>query len=166
MREVSEARERRADRLKERIYLTFTALAVVLALGGHTSATAEQALTTLAITVAGTLLAVLVADLVSHLVAHERLPTLDELRHALASSVGTVGAVLLPFVFLGLATLGVWDTGRALRGSAVALIVSLVAVGYAAVRRVRLPIWQRLVVLGAEAVLGLGVIGLELLAHR
>jgi NitT/TauT family transport system substrate-binding protein len=55
----------RADRLKERIYLTFTALAVVLALSSR-QAEPLEALFTLLVTVLGSLLAILLADLVSH----------------------------------------------------------------------------------------------------
>ena len=53
----------------------------------------------------------------------------------------------------------------ALRASTIALIVSLVGIGYLAVRRVRLPLGQRLIVLFAEFGLGIAVVLLELLAH-
>ena len=49
--------------------------------------------------------------------------------------------------------------------STIALIVSLVAIGYLAVRRVRLPLGQRMIVLFAEFGLGIAVVLLELLAH-
>lgn len=54
---------------------------------------------------------------------------------------------------------------RRLRASTIALIVSLVGIGYLAVRRVRLPLGQRPIVLFAEFVLGIAVVLLELLAH-
>ncbi|RWZ46216.1 hypothetical protein ELQ90_15710 [Labedella phragmitis] len=156
----------RAERLKERVYVTFTSLAVVLALVSHAhDTTPGEAATTLLIAVVGTLLAVFVADFVSHIAAHEAMPTSDELRHMAGVSMGAVTVLVLPLVFLGLAALDVWTVLAALRASAVALIVSLVAIGFLAVRRVKLPVGQRLIVLLAEAVLGLAVIGLELLAH-
>lgn len=159
-------REGRAERLKERVYVTFTSLAVVLALASHAhDTTPGEAVTTLLIAVVGTLLAVFVADFVSHIAAHEAMPTSDELRHMAAVSMGAITVLVLPLVFLGLAALDVWTVLGALRASAVALIVSLVAIGFLAVRRVKLPLGQRLIVLLAEAVLGLAVIGLELLAH-
>ncbi len=58
-------RGERAEHLMERIYLTFTALAVVIALRGHEGATTGEALVTLLVTSVGTLLAVLVADVIS-----------------------------------------------------------------------------------------------------
>ena len=145
--------------------LRFAALAVVLALGAHGEAEPAAALITLTVTVFGTLLAVFTADIVSHLVVHERLFTVAELRHAIASSFGALGSVILPFVFLALAATEVWSLEAALRGSAIALIVALVVIGWIAARRVALTWWQRLIVLGAEAALGLAVIGLQLLAH-
>jgi hypothetical protein len=40
-----------------------------------------------------------------------------------------------------------------------------VVIGWVAVRRLELRWWQRLLALGAEAVLGLAVVGLQVLAH-
>ncbi|MCP2269944.1 hypothetical protein LV75_002445 [Actinokineospora diospyrosa] len=154
----------RVARLKERVYLTFTALAVVLALRSHAEHAGEAAVLLL-ITVTGTLLAVLVADVVSHIAVHAALPDRGELGRMLRISFGALGAVTLPFIFIGLAGLGVWRVEVALRASTIALVASLGAIGYIAVRRVRLPPWQRLIVLFAELALGAAVVGLELLAH-
>jgi hypothetical protein len=161
--DVRNSAEARAEALKERVYITFTALAVVLAMREHVES-AETALITLLIAVVGTLLAVFVADVVSHIAVHAVLPTRPELQHMLRISLGAIGAVVLPFVFLTLAVRG-WRLEAALRASSIALLAALVAIGYAAVRRLRLPLWQRLLVLLAEFVLGLLVLGLELLAH-
>ncbi|MFK0402111.1 hypothetical protein ACIQTT_07245 [Microbacterium sp. NPDC090225] len=158
-------RAARAAHLKERIYLTFAALAVVITLSAHGHVSAGEAATTLIVTVMGTLLAVFTADLISHLVVHERLFTRSELRHALASSFGALGTVVLPFVFLGFAALDAWSTDAALRASAIALLLSLIVIGWIAVRRMPLTWLQRLIALGAEAALGLAVIGLQVLAH-
>ncbi|RIQ18331.1 hypothetical protein [Jiangella rhizosphaerae] len=155
----------RADILKERIYITFTALAVVLALRAHAVSAAEAALS-LAVVVLGTVLAVFVADVVSHIAVHEVLPVREELRHMARVSLGALGALVLPGVFIGLAVADVWEIEPALRASSIALVAALAAIGYLAVRRARLPTWQRVVVLFAEVVLGLVVIGLELLAHN
>ena len=158
--------ERRAEQLKERIYVTFTSLAVVLALASHADAVSPRsAAGTLLITVIGTLLAVFVADVVAHIAIHACLPTRDEFRHMLRVSVGSISVIGLPLVFLGVAGAGSWDTARALRASTIALAASLIAIGYLAVRRVRLPLRQRLVVLFAEFGLGMVVVLVELLAH-
>ncbi|WP_068270879.1 hypothetical protein [Aldersonia kunmingensis] len=158
-------RQERADRLKERIYLTFTALAVVLALRAHGDDDAAKALATLVVTVFGTLLAVFTADIVSHLVVHERMMTRKEFRHAVSSSFGALGAVTLPVVFLVLAVLDVWKPEAALRASTIALIAALVVIAFAAVRHTTLNPLQRLIALGAEAALGVAVVGLQILAH-
>ncbi|MEU1972963.1 hypothetical protein ABZ477_15015 [Microbacterium sp. NPDC019599] len=160
-----EARRERADRLKERIYLSFAALAVVLAINAHGHADPLDAFLTLLVTVLGTLLAVFVADIISFTVAHERPMNRAEFRHAVSASFGTLGAIAAPFAFLLLAVAGVWEIETALRASAIALIAALVVIGWVAVRRVKLTWWQRLVALGGEAVLALAVIGLQLLAH-
>lgn len=159
------ARLERADKLKERIYLTFTALAVVLALRAHGDVEPVKGLLTLVVTVFGTLLAVFTADIVSHLVVHERVMNRAEFRHAVSSSFGTLGAITLPVVFLLLAAFDVWEPEAALRASTIALIAALVAIGYAAVRRSPLSPMQRLLALGGEAILGVAVVGLQTLAH-
>jgi hypothetical protein len=158
--------ERRADQLKERIYVTFTSLAVVLALASHADEVSPRsAAATLLITVSGTLLAVFVADVVAYIAVHATLPTLDEFRHMLRVSIGSISVIGLPMIFLAVAGAGAWETARALRASTIALAASLIAIGYLAVRRVRLPLRQRLVVLFAEFGLGVVVVLIELLAH-
>jgi purine-cytosine permease-like protein len=104
----------RAEALKERVYVTFTGLAVVLTLESHSETlTAGEAASTLTITVIGTLLAVFVADLVSHVAVHAKTPTRPELRHMARVSFGAFGAIVFPLIFM-----------------------TLVLVGYLAVRRV------------------------------
>lgn len=158
--------ERRAEQLKERIYVTFTSLAVVLALSSHAEEVSPRsAATTLVITVGGTLLAVFVADLVAHITVHATVPDADEFRHMVKVSVGSLGVLVLPLIFIGLAGAGVWQIAGSLRASTVALAASLIVIGYLAARRVRLPRRQRLVILFAEFGLGVVVVLLELLAH-
>ncbi len=158
--------EERAAQLKERVYLSFAALAVVLALSSHTDGlTVTEAATTLAITVFGVALAVFVADLVSHLVVQAAAPDRREVRHMVRVSLGSLGTLALPFAFIGLAALEVWNVEQALRASSYALVVTLGAVGYLAVRRVPLPRWQRLIALAVLVALGCLVVALELLAH-
>lgn len=158
--------DQRADRLKERVYVTFAALAVVLALRGHVEGLMPgRAATTLVITVGGTLLAVFLADLVSHVVVHNHLPTRAESRHMVGVVSSAGGVVVLPLVFLGAAASGAWTTAGALTASTSALVASLGLVGYVAVRRAAIPTWQKWLLLLAEVVLGVVVVGLEVLAH-
>jgi hypothetical protein len=159
--------EHRAEALKERVYVTFTSLAVVLAMQSHSTEhlTAGEAAATLSITVVGTLLAVFVADVVSHLAVHTAVPTGPELRRMAAVSFGAFAAVVLPLIFIAFAALEWWSIDAALRASTIALAVTLIAIGFLAVRRVRMAWWQRFIALGAEFLVGAAVVGLELLAH-
>lgn len=158
-----EAKER-AEKLKERVYVTFTAIAVVLALAAH-EVSAARALVVLVITLLGTVVAVFVADVVSHLAVHGTLPDGHERRHMLRVSFGAFGVIVPPIAFLVLAIWDVWPVETALRVSSYVLVLTLIAIGYVAVHRVTLPLWQKLVVLFGEFVLGSLVIALELLAH-
>jgi hypothetical protein len=155
-----------AEHLKERVYISFTALAVVLALrAGEHEISAGSAAATLFVTVLGALLAIFVADFVSHLAAHGVLPDRSQLRHMLGVSLGALSAIVLPLVLVGLAAVGVWSLDAGLFAAVIVLLATLAAVGFLAVRRARIPTWQKLVVLLAEAGLGLAVIALEVLAH-
>ncbi|MFJ6538297.1 hypothetical protein ACIQH5_18890 [Paenarthrobacter sp. NPDC091711] len=158
--------QHRAEALKERVYVTFTGLAVVLALQSHSETlTPGEAASTLAITVVGTLLAVFVADFVSHLAVHAKTPSRSELAHMARTSFGAFGAIVLPLIFIAVAAMGRWSVETSLRASTVALITALVLIGYLAVRRVKMSWRKKVIVLGAEFLLGLAVVGLELLAH-
>ena len=154
-----------AERLKERIYVTFTALAVVLALLSHGEPSWQEALSTLAIAVVGTLLAVFIADVLARTTVNERLLSREEFGHVVSVVLGALGAIVLPVLLLVLAALDVWSVDNALLASAFSLVLALVVFGFIAVRKTRLPWWQRALVLLAEALLGLLVIALELLAH-
>ncbi|MCA9833354.1 MAG: hypothetical protein KC435_05370 [Thermomicrobiales bacterium] len=155
----------RAAALKERIYLTFASLAVVIALTTHGHAEAGPAARTLAVTVFGLLLSMFVADVVSHIVVHETFPTRAEFGHMVRTTFGAVGAVTVPFVLLAIAHFTDWDAVSALKWSAGWLLVSLVGIGFLAVRKLELTFLQKLIVLGAEAGLGFIVISLQILAH-
>lgn len=158
-------REVRADLLKERIYVTFTALALLIALDSHGHITALNALTTLLITVAATLLAVFVADVLAHMTVAERPLTRAEVQRALKVTLGSIGAIFLPVVVLLLAHVGVLEVETSLRIAIGALLVALVLFGFLAVRKARMAWWRRLIALAALGLVGLAVIALELLAH-
>lgn len=164
-RRRDDARYMTAEHLKERIYLSFTALAVLLAMQSHGHLEAGETLRTFLITIAGMLCAIFVADMMAHLLEHRRLFTRAELRHAVSVSFGSAGAVALPVLFLALAALGLWPVERAVRAAAIALIAGLVVIGWLAVRRADLAPGQKALVLLAEAGLAVGVVALEILAH-
>lgn len=157
-------RTARAEHLKERVYLTFTTLAVVVAVYAHHETDPGVAFRTVLVSAIGTLLAVFAADVIAHMVIHEALMTASELRHAAQTSFGALSAVLLPLLFLAAAKWGWWQTDTALVASAISLLLALVLIGFLAIRRLRVTWWQRLLALGMEAVIGLVVIGLQVLA--
>jgi hypothetical protein len=68
-------------------------------------------------------------------------------------------------VSLALAGAGIWPLDRALRTARTVLVVTLAAIGFLAVRRVRLAAWRKIVLLLILAALGAAVILLETLAH-
>lgn len=138
---------------------------MVLALASHGHVSVGEAASTLGVTVIGALLAMFTAELISHLVVHERMVTRAEIGHALLVARGGLEAVSVPFVLLAISALTGWDVEAALKASSIALVVVLVLFGYLAARRVPLTLLQRVAVLGGEALLGLAVIGLQILAH-
>ncbi|MET3949989.1 hypothetical protein [Arthrobacter sp. UYEF36] len=157
----------RAASLKERVYISFTSLAVVLALRSHADETTPAAAAaTLSIVVVGSLLGIFVADLLSHLTVHARLPSGQELHHTIAVSTEALSVLVTPLLLLTAAGLGLWSTAVALQWAVIVLVVTLLIVGYLAIRRLELPIRHKVVIVFAEVVLSLVVIGLELLAHN
>ncbi|MBN8206195.1 hypothetical protein JF550_09510 [Microbacterium esteraromaticum] len=153
-----------AERLKERIYISFAALAVLVALSAHEVAP-EAATGTLVITVLGTVTAVFVADMLSHLVVQGGLPTAAELRHALAASFGAATAGIAPVLLLTGAIAGWWSTECALLAGQLCVVLGLVIVAYLAVRRVPMRWWQRIIALGVEALVGSLVVIIQVAAH-
>jgi hypothetical protein len=152
--------------LKERVYVTFTSLAVVVALRAHGEIESPaQAAGILIVTVSGTVLAVLLADLLSHVATHTQLPSWPQLQHMLVVSLGAAVVTIPPLILLALAAIGLWSAATALLLSLLTLLTSLIAISYLALHRLRLPVWQKVVFFSAEAVLGLVVIALDLLAH-
>jgi hypothetical protein len=163
---AGESPARHADRLRERVYVTFTALAVILALGSRAEdISVGEAATTLVITVLGIVMAAFTAELIGHVVAHAALPDADELFFLIRTCLQALGVIVLPLIFLGLAALGRWELHGALRASSIVLIVTLAAIGYLGVRRTSIPFWQKLLLLALLVALGVAVVLLELLAH-
>ena len=158
--------QRRSEVLKERVYVTFTALAMTVGFerdAEHT--TAGGAGLMLLLTVVGTLLAVFVADVTAHMVRHSSLPSRSELGHLMYVSFGSLSVIVVPFALLGLSALGVIGVSAALRAIAVVLVTTLIGVILFAVRRLKVTPWLKILVLAIMAALGLAVLGIELAVH-
>lgn len=163
---TEQERREAGDRLRERIYATFTALAVLMALNAHEEHPEPlTVLWTLLISVVGVLLAGLASDLVSHMIVHSTLPSGRELRHMLAVASRALGVLAVPAGALLLANAGTMEMRGAMTTAIVALIASLAVVARIAVSRTGLPGWKQLVVLIAIVALGVLVVFLEQLAH-
>ena len=164
--ESGEKLRQAGDRMRERIYVAFTAIAVLMAMSGHgDQLDPATVLATLLVTVIGVLLAGFTADVVSHMIVHRALPPWREFGHMLAVSIRALGAVVIPAVLLVLAIAQVLDVSVAVQVSIVALLVALGIVVWIAVRRARLVWWKTVVVLAVVVGLGVLVVLLEVLAH-
>jgi len=156
----------RSEALKERIYVTFTSLAVVIAFersGDHASV--ASAALTLTLTVVGTLLAVFLSDLIAHMVRDEALPDRREVRHLLWVSFGSLSVVVTPLLVLGASAAGWIDLGVALRAISFVLLLTLIVVVLIAVRGLRVRLVTKIGVLAGTTLLGIAVLVVELAVH-
>jgi hypothetical protein len=152
--------------LKERVYVTFIGLAVLLALSPHASeAEPAEVVASLVIAAVGAGLAGLVSEVIAHLAVHGHLPDAGGMYQLLRVSSGSLATIVIPVIVLLLA---VWDlvaVETALGIAVWVMALTLGAVGYVAVFRSRLVWWKKLAVFAGLAVLGLLAIGVQLLAH-
>jgi hypothetical protein len=152
--------------LKERVYVTFIGLAVLLALNTHAADVDPlTAVGSLLVAAVGAGLAGLVSEVIAHLAVHTHLPDAAELRYLVRVSAGALATVALPVVVLLLAVAGLVPIEVALGIAIWIMALTLGAVGYIAVFRSRLTWWTKLAVFAALLLLGLIVIGVQLLAH-
>jgi hypothetical protein len=158
--------EERAQALKERVYATFTGLAIVLVQQANADhLLPSQATFALAIGIAGITVAGFVADVIAHLAVHGAFPTAEELRTMLRVAGEALASASLPLVLLVLAWIGILELEGALRAAAILYVATLGFIGYLAVRRTGARWWKQLVALGILMALGVAVIGLQQLAH-
>ncbi len=158
--------QRRSEALKERIYVTFTALAVTVAFERDAAhATVASAALTLLLTVFGTLMTVFVADVVAHMVRESSVPSLAEIGHLVYVSFGSLTVLALPLAILGLSAIEVLELASALRAISISLAATLVVVALIAVHRLRAELGLKILVLGIVAGLGLAVLAIELALH-
>lgn len=151
--------------LKERVYATFTGLAIILAvdLGDHPEA--DHALVALLLGVLGITVAGFVSDILSHLAVHRTFPDGTEFAIRLRVAAGSISTMVTPGILLALALFGVLEIDTALRICLIVYIATLGVIGWLAVRRSRLTWWQQLSALAMLIALGLVVVGLQTLAH-
>jgi uncharacterized membrane protein YfcA len=150
---------------KERVYATFTGLAIVLVVLANEHADAEHALFALLLGVLGITAAGFVSDMISHLAVHREFPERIDLIVMLRVAGGALGTVITPGILLLLAWMNVMSLTAALRAASIVYVVTLAVIGWFAVRRSRLEWWRQLIALAVLVALGLAVVGLQTLAH-
>ncbi|WP_211368134.1 hypothetical protein [Microbacterium rhizomatis] len=150
---------------KERVYATFTGLAIVLVVWASGHAEADHAFFALVLGVLGITAAGFVSDVISHLAVHQEFPSGTELRILFQVAGGALGTVLIPGILFVLAWVEVISVDAALRASLIVYIVTLAVVGWFAVRRSHLIWWKQLLVLLVLIALALLVVLLQALGH-
>lgn len=157
----------RAAVLKERTYVAFTALAVLITMRAHDGHPAVgSACVTLAVTVAATTCAVYLADLLSHMVVTSRPPGRAEHRRIVTGTLGAATVAVPPLACIAVAATGLYPVATGLLAAMLLTTATVTGVAVLAVRRLDVPRGQRLAVLVAVAALALVVVALGLLAHR
>ncbi|MFD5863393.1 hypothetical protein ACFWGP_00440 [Agromyces sp. NPDC127015] len=158
--------DERGEALKERVYATFTGLAIVLVqLGNVEHVDATRAVVTLFVGIVAITAAGFVAGVIAHLAVHSAFPDRAEVGGMLRVAGSAIASAGVPLVLLALAALGLLDLEFALRAASIVYVATLGLIGYIAVRRTRVAWWKQLVALGALIALGLAVVGLQQLAH-
>ncbi|WP_254709033.1 hypothetical protein [Streptomyces lunaelactis] len=153
-----------AARLKERIYATITLAAVVVSLAGEDNTEYAEAALTVAVTALGVWLATLVADEQSHRAVSGRGANRAEIRTALHVSSPLLLSAVGPLVLIGLSALGAVDLGTALLISAGVLVASLFLWGWRTGLRMGNGPLSAVVSGLVDAAIGVGVVGVKLLA--
>ncbi len=150
---------------KERVYATFTGLAIVLVVTANDAHDAGHAALALLLGVVGITAAGFVSAVISHLAVHRDFPGHADLAVQWRIAGGALGTLVTPMFLLALAWLGVLSLPVALRAALVVYIVTLAVIGWFAVRRSRLDLWKQLLALTILVTLGLVVVLLQTLAH-
>ncbi|MFF2388839.1 hypothetical protein [Agromyces sp. NPDC058104] len=158
--------DERVEALKERVYATFTGLAIVLVqLANVEHVQPARAAVTLLVGIVAITAAGFVADVIAHLAVHAAFPDRAEAGRMLRTSGSALASAAVPFLLLGLAALGRMELETALRASSIVYVATLGLIGFVAVRRTRVAWWKQLVAIGFLLALALGVVALQQLAH-
>ena len=156
----------RAEAMKERVYATFTGLAIVLVQYENVEhVSASRATLTLLVGIVAITAAGFVADVIAHLAVHATFPDRTGWGRMLRVSGTAIASAGVPLILLALAAFGVIELDGALRAASIVYLVTLGLIGFVAVRRTHVAWWKQLVALGSLLALGIGVILLQQLAH-
>jgi hypothetical protein len=149
---------------KERVYATFTGLALILVIAAGEHPHPPRALLTLVLGVIGIIAAGFVSDIVSHLAVHRELPNRGEFAILGRIALGGLSTVVVPAILIALAWADVMSMDAALNASAIVYIATLAVIGLVAIRGSKLKWWQQALALVLLLALGLVVIAIQTLA--
>ncbi len=152
--------------IKERVYATFTGLAIVLVQNSNVAHTdAGRATITLLVGIVAIAIAGFVAELLAHLAVHATFPDRREFGRLLRLTGTAMASAAVPLLVLLLAVLGWIDLGTALTVASITYVAILGLIGYVAVRRTDAPWWKQAIALGILVALGSVVVLIQQLAH-
>jgi hypothetical protein len=164
-RETSIGLDESTRALKERIYASFTGLAILAALYANGHATAPEALLSVAVGVFGISAAGFLAEVVAHQVAHQGMPSTAEVRTMGRIALTALGSASLPILVLALSWVGLLSLDAALWIGMGIYAATLVVVMLVAAHNSGLTPVQRLVSSAMLIGLALFVVAVLLLAH-
>ena len=157
--------EARTQALKERIYATFTGLAIVAAVSTNPEVTGLEALLAVGLGVIGISAAGFLAEVVAHQIMRGVFPTGRELRIMGRIAVEALGSASIPLIVLAIAAFGLMPIGVALWIAVGLYAATLVAIILWAAHRSGLRFWQRVAAAGMLAGLAVIVAAVLLVAH-
>lgn len=150
--------------LRERVYATFTGLAIVLVVSQADHADADHAMLALLFGVLGITIAGLVSDVVSHLAVEGEFPHGADWIVLVRVAAGGLSTVVVPGGLVLLGWLEIIPLSTAMTAAAAVYIATLALIGWLAVRRSHAKWWERVLALGILVALGLLVIALQTVA--
>lgn len=161
----SSAIDIRTRALKERIYATFTGLAILGAISTVGHSTGWDAFVSIAVGVLGISAAGFLAEVLSHQVNHQTLPDRSELGVMGRIALSALGSASAPLVLLAVAGLGILDIELALQIGMAVYALTLVVIFLIASHRSGLRPMQRMLSSRLFVALALVVVAVLLIAH-
>lgn len=155
-----------AQAVKERIYASFTGLAILatLLIGAETHSASGAFLTLLA-GIGGISVAGFVADVIAHQVTHEGSPEGDQFKTMLRIAGGAFASASIPLLALAIAWIGLIPPRTGIQIGMGLYVLTLVAVVVLASRRTRLGWRHQLVALVSLTTLTVIVLVILVVAH-
>lgn len=149
---------------RERLYATFTGLAIVRVVESGAHAEGRHAFLALLFGVIGIVIAGMASEYIAHLLVHRTVAQGAEVRMMLRAGFGALGTAGVPLALIGAGWLGWIDLHLALRIASLVYVLTLAGVGWLAVRRSTLSLPQKWVVMGGLVALGVLVVFVQQLA--